>query len=87
MRIEIINHLEDTEILATIGESEKQAILDEIDDIQRLSKDELFHLHRAQKEGKLVLSNEYLETLLNDIDKFSAKLDIVEIEFQREKII
>ena len=40
-------------------------------------------MHKDKKEGKLVESNEYLKTLFEDIKKFSAKLDIVEVEFNR----
>lgn len=83
MRISVLNYLEEAQIFATIGEREKEAIIDEIVSIQSRSKNELFNMHKGQKEGKLVLSNEYYKTLQDDIDKFAAKIDIVEIEFKR----
>jgi len=83
MRTTLLNHFEEAGLFDTMEEREKDALLNEIDEIQSRSKHELFQMHKDQREGKLVETNEYFKSLHDDIDKFTAKLEIVEVEFNR----
>lgn len=77
MRSEVVEHLEASDALQDMSESQKMQILQQIDDLHSQCKDELFQMHKDQAEGKYVEKTSSFTKLLKQIDSLKSKIQIV----------
>lgn len=80
MRTQVIDHLELTGYMDKLQESERVELLDELNQIQSQSSEQLFKLHEDQKNGQLIEENHYMKGLLSQIEKLRDKVSLASIE-------
>ena len=74
MRSEVFEHLEASDAMQDMSESQKKHILQSIDDLHSQCKDELFQMHKDQAEGKYVEKTPSFVKLLKQIDSLKSKI-------------